>query len=878
MDTAPDAPPILPEAAGPPAEALPPKRGSAGAGLTIALVSGPVYRHPWFEDAVDAAVDDALTSWGTMAAGLVLQRAPAARVLNCSMSDQDTITDGQMLASLAKARAANADLIVIGFGGEPADAPSLTFTKVVGTIEGLVLAAAGSNGTADRPDHPANVPGVVAVGGLVHDREEGWKRSPFSSPGEIYAPCVDLLTTTVGENGPGFARLGGTMMATALVAGEIAATMTRLRVSAGEALERLKRLPPEVFLEAHEGNAAGPPPISAEPVALAGPTAGVNDYWTTTDRLGYQLHADALASLILDEGTKPPLTVAVKGEWGTGKTSLLRMTQARIDPLLDSGERRAIRLTRTSHGKLDRVSSGAPRLATVFKLLRRAEVREVVRDKPSSFGTRLRTTELRAESTGRWRPTVWFNPWMYQTGEQVWAGLAHEIINQVTQRLPLIDRERFWLALNLSRLDRVAVRGRVLRTVLARLLPALATSVLALVAGGVLLASGNAGWGAGVASAGVLGVVFRTVRLLWSRTDAVLPGLVTPPGFAGVVTGIAGGIADSVDDPRYRSRAGFLHMVHNDVAAVLDLVATRDRPLVVFVDDLDRCTSGAVIQLVEALNLFLAGQFPNCVFVVAMEPEVVAARLDAAYEPSGSGHSTGWRFLDKLVQLEFSLPAPDAAAMQGYISTTLTGSEAGEPTGPGSVSEEAVRAAQRVLGSMGSVHDVADRARAIEGPGTDERSPVLWEAAKRETLRRLTGDDPEVRAILATISAHLGRNPREIKRVINLIRFHSVINLGAAQRGGHTPLSIYQLTKLALIAVRWPHLRSVLAGQAGRPGTIVLTAAEDTLRGAQGGSIRDRLVGQGVDAASAAVLGANADLLRLLADNPPIGPGAVRHL
>ncbi|MFC7643536.1 P-loop NTPase fold protein [Streptosporangium lutulentum] len=39
---------------------------------------------------------------------------------------------------------------------------------------------------------------------------------------------------------------------------------------------------------------------------------------------------------------------------------------------------------------------------------------------------------------------------------------------------------------------------------------------------------------------------------------------------------------------------------------VLDLVATEERPLVVFVDDLDRCSPGTVAQVIEAINLFLA--------------------------------------------------------------------------------------------------------------------------------------------------------------------------------------------------------------------------------------------------------------------------------
>jgi hypothetical protein len=32
---------------------------------------------------------------------------------------------------------------------------------------------------------------------------------------------------------------------------------------------------------------------------------------------------------------------------------------------------------------------------------------------------------------------------MYQSGEQVWAGLAHEVITQITGRMSRAERERF---------------------------------------------------------------------------------------------------------------------------------------------------------------------------------------------------------------------------------------------------------------------------------------------------------------------------------------------------------------------------------------------------------------------------------------------------
>ncbi|MEH1129125.1 P-loop NTPase fold protein [Micromonospora sp. CPCC 206061] len=114
---------------------------------------------------------------------------------------------------------------------------------------------------------------------------------------------------------------------------------------------------------------------------------------------------------------------------------------------------------------------------------------------------------------------------------------------------------------------------------------------------------------------------------------------------------------------------------------VLDLVATDEHPVVIFVDDLDRCSPSTVAQAIEAINLFLAGQFPNCVFVVAMEPEMIAAHIEVAYQPLvealtdddywGEVRTLGWRFLDKIIQLPISLLALRSDQANEFLGATL---------------------------------------------------------------------------------------------------------------------------------------------------------------------------------------------------------------
>ena len=134
---------------------------------------------------------------------------------------------------------------------------------------------------------------------------------------------------------------------------------------------------------------------------------------------------------------------------------------------------------------------------------------------------------------------------MYQSGEQIWAGFAYEIITQVTRRLPLGDRERFWLRLNLARLDREVVRRRAYRLLLERLVPvALAGAAIAALAIVVLILArlapqpGSAlhRTAAALFSAGALGVlggsVVQAIRFARQSASVAFGGLVNEAGDA----------------------------------------------------------------------------------------------------------------------------------------------------------------------------------------------------------------------------------------------------------------------------------------------------------------------------------------------------------
>ncbi|GAA0414581.1 hypothetical protein Acor_09530 [Acrocarpospora corrugata] len=620
------------------------------------------------------------------------------------------------------------------------------------------------------------------------------------------------------------------------------------------------------------------------------------DRWTIDDHLGHRVYAEAIAAFVRHPETRPPLTIGIKGPWGTGKTSLMRMIQNDLDPGAATGDPGPIHLPRPLPSRppsrlLRLVGRLWPDAMAKPDRVTNAEVRSWAKRPPEPL------PEAAAGVTG-WRPTVWFNPWMYQNGEQVWAGLAHEIITQVTERLPRGERERFWLRLNLARIDREAVRRRAYRLAVLRLAPAALGLGMALVLAGASelatpLLPALEGTAAAISSLGALAAVatgwVRLARFLTESADTAFTTLVRPPDlFSTPPEG-----TELVAEPGYGARTGFLHMVQTDMRHVLGLVATEERPLVVFVDDLDRCSSGTVAQVIEAINLFLAGEFPDCVFVLAMEPDVVAAHVELAYRelvesmPESLRQGIGWRFLEKIVQLPLSVPVlDDSTRLPAYVRA-LMGISDSTPKAAVSLprqrpaakplDHELVRRLEHAIRARRPQADTLDQIaratqRVVGAPAGDaETLGGLWvetRAAADRVFDDLYSDENAYRAIEVALPALSASNPRELKRYVNVFRFYSFVTYRQRLAGARAA-SDAEVAKLAALTVRWPHLLSLLTRDCPLHRDSTLGLLEQAARADRWAEVAPQV---GLPAEASAALRA------LLASDPPVADLAKRLL
>jgi formylglycine-generating enzyme required for sulfatase activity len=97
----------------------------------------------------------------------------------------------------------------------------------------------------------------------------------------------------------------------------------------------------------------------------------------------------------------------------------------------------------------------------------------------------------------------------------------------------------------------------------------------------------------------------------------------------------------------------------------------KDRRLVVFIDDLDRCLPEKAISVLEAIKLFLDA--PGCVYVVGTDRDVIEQGIRVKYKDFFVGETTktpitGDSYLEKIIQIPFHMPPLQEKRIDDFIA------------------------------------------------------------------------------------------------------------------------------------------------------------------------------------------------------------------
>jgi subtilisin family serine protease len=242
------------------------------------LLAGAAARHAWLAgvtgqqdelpppDSSGVVMIPEYTGHGTFVAGVARCMAPGATVhVTSDFTLAGALSEYELVVRLNTALGLGVNIISLSAGGTTRhNLPLLSFESFwrrYRFCKGTLLVAAAGNNSTRRPFWPAAFPDVVAVGALAAN----WRGlAYFSDHGswvDVYAPGEDLVNAyavgTYRYREPprigterrfgGMARWSGTSFATPLVAGLIAARISRTgenaRTAADALLDAARRRP-----------------------------------------------------------------------------------------------------------------------------------------------------------------------------------------------------------------------------------------------------------------------------------------------------------------------------------------------------------------------------------------------------------------------------------------------------------------------------------------------------------------------------------------------------------------------------------------------------------------------------------------------------------
>jgi predicted KAP-like P-loop ATPase len=146
--------------------------------------------------------------------------------------------------------------------------------------------------------------------------------------------------------------------------------------------------------------------------------SAIGDHPTHADRLGFKPYVEAIAGFLLADATRPPITISIEGEWGSGKSSFLLQLEDAI-----VGERRFGAFLKTLPLWLGGESASGS-ISAAWKKLRSP------------------------------RPplTVRFNAWRHDKQDSVWAAFALAFVQSLRSEIGFVRAYLGDLGLFLKRL------------------------------------------------------------------------------------------------------------------------------------------------------------------------------------------------------------------------------------------------------------------------------------------------------------------------------------------------------------------------------------------------------------------------------------------
>lgn len=246
-----------------------------------------------------------------------------------------------------------------------------------------------------------------------------------------------------------------------------------------------------------------------------------------------------------------------------------------------------------------------------------------------------------------------------------------------------------------------------------------------------------------------IGMALGVPPSLLTKAGSAISSLVSGGGDADHVNQLKDAAKDAQEGWSQLIKPGEAKTPPKEIAAFRkefgEILDELGRPLIVFVDNLDRCLPDVAIGTLEAIRLFLF--LPGTAFVVAADEDMIRHSVAKHFSDPNAKHVHD--YLDKVIQVPFRVPRVGVDDVRAYMYSLFTQQLA--PAALGDVQAVLLRALQNAWNNATFTADeidgVAGRpAGLLEMLGTaDQLAPTLTTADK------------------------IDGNPRIIKRLLNAV-------------------------------------------------------------------------------------------------------------
>lgn len=334
--------------------------------------------------------------------------------------------------------------------------------------------------------------------------------------------------------------------------------------------------------------------------------------------------------------------------------------------------------------------------------------------------------------------------------------------------------------------------------------------------GSVEFIIGN-GLGLGLAALTGIGALWGFGSLI---TESIVPGTST----------VAERLSLGGGDPYQRFRRHFYNMMK----------AVR-RPVMVIIDDLDRCRPEFVVDLVRGIQTLLRS--PRVVFVILGDRDWIERAFETHHQAMsklnvGPEQTFGARFVEKAIQMSFILPEMPADRQESYVRGILLRTGA-DSSGPADEAAEVASEVRDLVQRTGAEATNAAEFKAVRDQAfaayQDKARPGDGKAMERAQIDKLVNEElaihaavsdtvqDEIKHRLECLATCLPANPRQIKRIINSITMYYAVALQQNGMAADDPRCL-ELAIWVVIMTEWPDSWRVLACC---PELVEILAADD---------------------------------------------------